>query len=448
VKANAVEAGVTWRAWWLVAVMTALYTVSLLDRQILALLVPFIRADLHISDFQMGLLQGVTFAAFYVSFGLAFGWAVDRFSRRWIAFIGVLVWSLATAACGLAQNFAQLMLARFGIGAGEAALNPAAYSLFTDTFPRRRLALVTSIFGTGAHIGGGVSLLLGGFLIAALPAKGLALPGLGQLHAWRLVLLAAAVPALLLIMLLWTVPNPARRERIQGGASVRETLDFAKSRGRFFGGVFLAFGLMAAAGNGLQAWTPTHMVRHFHMPIAQVVSILAPLSIIGGVSGSVIAGYVVDKLFAAGRTNAHLYYYLFAGPVQLIGISIAYTANSLPVFIASLLMFQLASGYAGVPPAALQLVTPNNYRGQISAGYLFSFNLIGTGVGPTLVGAITTYVFKDDAKVGLAILTNAAVVLPLALLAILSAMAPMRRAVAAAEWAEPEAPALLEAEPL
>jgi MFS family permease len=448
VKANVVESRVTWRAWWLVAVMTALYTVSLLDRQILALLVPFIRADLHISDFQMGLLQGVTFAAFYVSFGLAFGWAVDRFSRRWIAFIGVLVWSAATAACGFAQNFTQLMMARFGIGAGEAALNPSAYSLFTDSFPRRRLALVTSVFGTGAHIGGGISYLLGGYLIAAIPAGGLALPGLGLLHPWRLVMLAAAAPALVFVMLIWTVPNPRRRERIAQGVTVRETLAFAASRWRFFGGTFLAFGLMAAAGNGLQAWTPTHLVRHFHMPIALVVSILTPVSIFGGVSGSLLAGFVVDKLFAAGRTNAHLFYYLFAGPVQLIAISIAFTTSSLPVFIASLILFQLASGYAGVPPAALQLVTPNNYRGQISAAYLFSFNLIGTGIGPTLVGAFTTYLFKDDAKVGLAILTNAAVVLPLALLAILSAMTPMRRAVAAAEWAEPEGPALLEAEPL
>lgn len=419
------------------AVFTVLYSLSLLDRQIIALLAPAIRADLRISDFQIGLLQGVVFALFYVTFGLAFGWAIDRFSRRALAFSGVTVWSLATAACGLAANFAQLTAARFGIGAGEAALNPAAYSMLSDTFPRRRLSLAISVFGTGAYIGGAASLLLGGVLIASLPRQGVTLPVLGHLHVWRVTMLAAGLPGLVLAPLLWTMVDPARRERLQGKSSLADTLSFMRRRWRFFAGHFIGFGLMAAAANGYQAWAPTHLVRHFGMPISQVVAILAPISLIPGIAGSVLSGYVVDRLFARGRTDAHLWYFIVAGCVQLLGLAVALTADRLEVFIVFAVVFQLAAGFAGTAPAALQLVTPNNYRGQVSAGYLFSFNLIGLGLGPTAVGAFSTYLFRSDGKLGWAIALNAALMIPLAVLAFTLALAPMRRAVAAAaEWSE------------
>ena len=136
-------------AWWTVTVLTILSCLSLLDRQIMALLIPDIRRELGLSDFQMGLLQGVVFSLFYVTFGLLFGWIIDRFSRRGVVYAGVTFWSLATAACGMASNFFQLMLARFGVGAGEAALNPAAYSIISDSFPKRRLSFALSVFGAG-----------------------------------------------------------------------------------------------------------------------------------------------------------------------------------------------------------------------------------------------------------------------------------------------------------
>jgi MFS family permease len=430
------------RAWWSVFVLTVLYSLSLLDRQIIALLVPDIRADLHISDFQMGLLQGIGFALFYVTFGLVFGWVIDRFSRRGAVFLGVTAWSLATAACGLARNFGHLLGARFGVGAGEAALNPAAYSILSDTFPKRRLSLAISVFGTGANIGGGLSLLLGGFLIAAFPKDGVTLPVLGHLSAWRAVFLAAGLPGLLIVLLIWTMPDPPRRERLLGDTSFRDTLAFMRQRWRFFTGHFLGFALLAASANGYQAWAPTHLVRAFGIPISQVVSILAPIGLFAGIAGSIFAGYVTDRWFARGRTDAHLRFFIFAALVQLLGLGVAMTSHRLEVFILFAVVFQSAAGFAGAAPAALQLTTPNNYRGQVSAGYLFVFNLIGTGVGPTMVGALTTYLFRDDAKVGWAVATNSLITLPLAMLSFAWALAPMRRAVAlAAAWSGQEAPA-------
>jgi MFS family permease len=427
------------KAWWTVFVLTLLYSLSLLDRQVIALLVPDIRRELGITDFQVGLLQGVVFSLFYVTFGLLFGWMTDRFSRRGVIFGGVAIWSMATAACGLARNFFHLMGARFGVGAGEAALNPAAYSILSDSFPKRRLSLATSVFGAGAYVGGGVSLLLGGFLIDALPKEGLTLPILGHLSVWRIVFLAAGAPGLLIALLIWTMADPPRRERLAGPTSVKDTLAFAGARWRFFLGHFLGFALLASVGNGTQAWAPTQLIRNFGIPVSQVVSILAPISIVFGMIGGILSGYVCDRMISRGIKDAHLRFFVISGAMLSVCLAIAMVSTELWMFILFLSLFQIASGFAGVGPAALQLVTPNNYRGQISAAYLFAFNLIGTGVGPTAVGAYTTYLFRDDAKIGWAIALNSLVCGSLAVLCLLFAMAPMRRAMDEAQaWAGPD----------
>ena len=332
-------------------------------------------------------------------------------------------------------KIAQLMGARFAVGAGEAALNPAAYSMIADSFPKRRLSLATSIFGAGAYVGGGVSLMIGGFLIDSLPKQDLVLPILGHLSVWRVVFIAAATPGLLVSLLAWTLADPPRRGRLAGAARMRDALVFARRHARFFCGLFLGFALLAAAGTGFQAWAPTHLIRSFGIPVSQVVSILAPIGIFAGVGGGLFAGYVCDRMIARGVRDAHLRFFLWSAMIQLVFLVLCVLSSSLLGFVVFAFIFNAASGFAGAGPAALQLVTPNNFRGQISAACLFTFSLVGAGEGPTAVGALTTYLFHDDAKVGWAIAANAMVVIPLALLCFLFALAPMRKAMdEAAAW--------------
>src|SRR3546814_2979831 len=138
---------------------------SYLDRHIISLMVDPIRQDLNISDFQIGILQGVAFSLFYAVFGLPMGWLVDRYQRRWVVYWGVTSWSLATAACGLSSNYWHLLIARFGVGIGEATLSPAAYSMIADIFPRHRLDFAMSVFGIGTALGGALALAVGGIMI-------------------------------------------------------------------------------------------------------------------------------------------------------------------------------------------------------------------------------------------------------------------------------------------
>lgn len=420
-----------WRAWFSVAVLTFLLCLSLLDRQLMSLLVPDIRRDLGLSDFQMGLLQGLLFSLFYATFGILFGWIIDRYSRRWVIFAGVTFWSIATAACGMSHSFLQLMLARFGVGAGEAALNPAGFSIVGDSFPKRRLALAFSVFGAGGYIGSAVSLLFGGYLIAAFPKEGVDVPILGHLSVWRAVFLSAGLPGLLIAFLIWTIAEPARRERIGGKVgSIADTFRFMGGNWRFYAGHFVGFALLSMTGYGYLVWSPVFLMRKFGIPITEVVNILAPIGLVGGICATVGAGAIVDRLYGRGVKDAHLRFFILVGGLLLpLFLVLAFTSSSLPTFMVFMMLVQLSAGFGGVGPAALTLVTPNNFRGQVSATYLLITGLLGSGVGPAIVGAYTTFLFHDDSKVGWAIALNGAIAAPLAALLFALTLKPMRRAV-------------------
>lgn len=420
-------------AWWTACVLTILYSLSLMDRQIVTLLVQDIRADLHISDFQVGLLHGLAFALFYVTFGLGFGWAADRFPRRGIVFFGVTLWSLAAASCGLARNFTEFLCGRFGVGAGEAALNPAAYSILADSFPKRRLATAMSLFGCGSVIGGAAASAFGGWLIEALPRAAL-LPVVGELERWRLVLILTGLPGLLIAFLVWTFREPARRGRMQARqASHGSVATFMKGRWRFFTGHFVGHGLLAAGAIGFGVWMPTYMLRKFDLPISTVGVIVGGMVAVFGLTGTMLSGALADRMFSKGRKDAHLFMFVVIALVQTAAAIAAIYAQSLLGFLGFTAIVLALASYTGTAAAALQIVTPAEYRGQVSSFYLVVFTLLGIGLGPTLVGAFTTFLFADDMMVGWAMALNAALLLPLAAVFLAFAMKPMRAAVAEAE---------------
>ena len=418
------------RAWWTVAVLTGLYALSLMDRQIIALVVNDIRRDLGVSDFAIGLLNGLAFAFFYVSFGLLFGWASDRYSRRGLIAAGLSLWSIATAACGLARTMPQILIARFAVGAGEGSLNPSAYSLIADSFPRERLSTATSVFGAGSHLGASMSLLAGGLLLSAMPADGLAIPLIGTLEPWRAVFLLLGLPGLIVMLLVWTIADPGRRadgaDRGAETPSVRTTLRAMKAQRRFYIGHNLGYALMMSASYGYAAWAPTFLIRNLDVPVATIGAMMATMAIGVGMTASIAAGYIVDRLFARGMHDAPLRLYAVLAWVQLAALIGVASATSVTAFILASSVFIGASSYPGVAAAALQLVAPVSARGQISAVYMSTTGLLGPGVGPVLVGLLTTFLFRNDASVGWGIAGAGMVLLPIASVCLILAMKPMR----------------------
>ncbi|MBB6425788.1 MFS transporter [Sphingopyxis sp. JAI128] len=392
-------------AWSAVAVLFILGAVAFLDRQIISLMVDDIRSDLAISDFQISLLQGFSFALCYAVMGLPLGWLVDRFPRRQIIFVGVIAWAIAAAACGLARNFWQLLFARFGVGLGEAALAPAAYSMMSDLFPRERLTTAMSVFAIGSIFGQAIAFAIGGLVIGmALSAEGnLSLPLIGDVRPWQFVFIVTGLPGVAFALLVFLFPEPARRGlRGTGKAGFGEAFRFIAERGRFFTCHFLGYGAIAAIAYGTIAWVPAHLMRGFGWSVTQTGFTMAALTAIAGSSGLLGMGMFVDSQMARGVRDAHFRFAVWLSLIIAVCGAIGFAASSVALFFLFYTVFKLLVPIGGMASASVQIVTPNELRGTVSAIYLFVVTLLGAGTGPTVVATFTELVFQDSAKVGLA----------------------------------------------
>ena len=199
------------RAWLTVILLLLFSTVSMLDRQIIWLMVDPIKADLHISDTQLGLLQGFAFALFYSVAGLPIGWAVDRFPRRAIIFLGLTFWSLSTVFCGLARGFAQLFVGRTLVGVGEATMSPVAVSLIGDLFPPHKVGKPMGVYSASYSLGTGLALGAGGLLVGRLSQHvSVHLPVAGDLAPWQAIFIIVGLPGLLIAPLAMLLCDPRR----------------------------------------------------------------------------------------------------------------------------------------------------------------------------------------------------------------------------------------------
>ncbi len=394
-------------AWYVTVVLTLAYVVAFLDRQILALLVEPIKADLGISDTQMSLLLGLAFGIFYTLMGIPIGRLADRASRRTIIAVGISVWCLMTAFCGLARNYTQLFLARIGVGVGEATLGPSALSLISDYFPPERRARPLGFYGMGVSVGAGVAMLLGGQVIRmVMQAPPLKLPLVGELYAWQTVFLLVGLPGLLIALLMVTVREPLRQGKMEfvdatgrksDAPSVRVAAGFLTKRWRAYAGVFLGMTGGTILGYGLLSWLPALFIRTWGWDISTVATVQGTVMLIAGPISVNLAGWLADRSYRAGNKDAHLR--IFAG----FSVVMLLTAVLLPLMpsaeLAAGLLFINILGSAGitaVSTAALMLITPNQLRGQISAIYYFIISIFGLTVGPTAVAVLTDFVFADE----------------------------------------------------
>lgn len=419
-------------AWRALPVLIILYALSLLDRQVLTLMVGPIKRDLGLSDFQVGLLQGLVFSVFYSVASLPIGWLVDRYTRRPIIWLGVTAWGLAATMCGLAQNYTQLLVARLGVGVGEAALSPAAYSMLADLFRPSRLALALSVLMIGSSLGNGAAIGLGGLVVSfAESTEGMTLPLVGHLASWQFVFVVTGLPGLVLGATIFLIREPQRRNRKSTTAHVSpsETIGFIRQRKAFFTAHFLGFGLLSIVGWGFTSWLPAYMGREFGWSIAQLSIPLALIIGLGGTLGTLATGALVDRLFAAGRTDAHMRVYaVIACGMTICGVA-AFQVSDPWLFLALATPIASTMVLAATAGAALQIVSPNEMRGQVGALFLLVMNGIGMGMGPTLVGALTDFVFRDEARLGLSMTLLFAGLGPISALTLWLGMPAMRAAV-------------------
>lgn len=386
-------------AWITVTILMVAYVLSFIDRQILNLLVGPIRRDLAISDTEMSLLMGLSFALFYTICGIPLGRLADTKSRRGLIAIGIIFWSAATAACGMAKQYWQFLFCRIGVGVGEAALSPAAYSLIADSFPPNRRATAMAVYGMGVYLGSGIAFLLGGLVIQFASAQGdVVLPVIGEVRPWQLIFLILGAAGLLFTLLMLAVKEPARRGAGAGVAvPLAEVGRYIRSNRRTVLCHNFGFAGLSFAGYGSAAWIPTFYIRTYGWDAGQVGVIYGSLVAVFGCLGIVFGGRLADWLAKRGRTDANMRVGLYAalGALPLV-LMFPLMPNALwATVLLAPTIFCLSMPF-GVAPAAIQEIMPNSMRGQASAIYLFVITLFGLGLGPTAVALVTDYVFADD----------------------------------------------------
>lgn len=421
--------------WLVVAILFVGYCFSAIDARVLTLMVGPIQNDLGLSDFEMGLLQGFAFAILYSVAALPIGRFVDRTKRRSaLIFWGVLFWSLMTAMCGFASSFVGLFIARVGVGVGEATLSPTAYSLISDYFERKRRALAISCYAIGYPIGGGLALLIGGGLLTYFDnTGGLVLPKLGAFAPWQLVFLCVALPGVFVAAAMLLIREPPRREmakELAQQSTLREGFAYVMQRKVLFGSLIGSLGLIALLAIGTALWFPTFLIRTYGMTPGDVGLYYGGVMLVFGTIGTLFGGWLSGRLMHSGRADANMRIVLFS--TLLKGFPLV-LAPLMPTATLALTMMALGTliGQAsqGVMLAAIQDVTPNQLRGQVTAIALLVVNILGMGFGATVIAAITDFGFGDQGALRYSIALTGAITLPIIITLIPVAMPHYREAI-------------------
>lgn len=424
-------------AWYVVFVLTLAYTCSFIDRQILTLLIEPIRRDLHVTDTQVSLLGGLAFSIFYTTLGMPLARLADQTHRRNLMAIGVAFWTAMTSACGLARSFWTLFMARVGVGVGEAALSPAAFSLLSDYFPPQRLARAISVYSTGVYFGAGLALMIGGQVIRAVShAPSQVLPIVGEIYPWQLTFFVVGALGLPVVAMMFTIREPLRRGMAAKNATA-DTADkpsswpalraFIRANARTVTCHISAFTLYGMAIGSYLFWSPSLMIRTHGWTPARAGLTVGALMFVLGTAGVSFGGWVADRMALSGRRDAMLraaWLGMLCGLPFIIATPLL-DDERLATISLGIAIFFLAFPQ-GLPSAALQVVTPNPLRAQMTSIYFFIGNLIANGIGPTIPALLTDYVFHDPAALRYAIVIVGGITVPLSL-AVLSFGLPAYR---------------------
>ncbi len=368
---------------YVLALLFVAYVFNFIDRQILAILLQPIKEELRVSDTAMGLLTGIAFALFYTFAGIPIARLADRRSRRNIIAVGLTVWSAMTAASGIVRTFAQLALARVGVGVGEAGFVPPAHSLISDYFPVERRATAMAVFSLGVHVGLAFGFLLGGWI--------------AQFFGWRAAFFAVGIPGLVLALVVRLTVREPPRGHADGSAGTTHAyaplgsvLRLLRAR-RAYRHIALAAALHSFGGYAFAIWGPTFFVRVHHMSTGVLGTWLGAVLGIGGAAGAILGGVLADRLGADDK-RWQLYVPAIATLVQFpFALATLFWPTPMPAMLFLLPSAMGSAIWFGPVYALTQTLVPPTMRATASAVLLFVINLLGLGVAPLAVGALNDH---------------------------------------------------------
>lgn len=363
------------RARAVLALLLFAYIFNFLDRQILGILGPSIKADLHLSDTQFGAIGGLAFALLYSVLGVPLAYLADRTSRSSVIAGSLAVWSGFTALCGIATGYWQLFLFRLGVGVGEAGGVAPSYALIADYFPPKRRARALAIFSLGVPIGLGGGSFIGAYLAAWF--------------GWRSAFLIMGLAGILLAPVIkYAVRDLPRPAPTGEAAPLLQVFPMVARKPTFWLMAFAA-SMSSLCGYGLAVWTPSVLIRSYHLDLIATGNFLASLLIIGGCTGVFLGGWLADRFGAMDRgwyAKLPTIAWLITAPTFALGLMAPSLWIAWPLL---LIPNALNILWLGPVTTAVQHLVPQPMRATASASFLFINNLIGLGVGPLLIGGIS-----------------------------------------------------------
>ena len=381
------------RAWYMVALLTLAYFISYIDRTVIGLLVGPIQADLGVTDGQMGLLLGLAFGIFYATMGLPLGWLADRTRRVSIVSCAIALWSAATAFCGLASNYLQLFLLRMSVGVGEAALSPCTMSMVADSFPKEKRGKAIAVYSMALSLGTATAYYAIGALLAALRGvEVLNWPLVGAIKPWQAVFIIVGVPGLLLALAMLTVKEPVRRDLKRGASSAPwHMFRYLFSNWKTYLTFVLPFCLMTTVAY-THFWMPEVFLRTWGMEAPEFAKTKAIVTLICAPGTVFSAGALSDYLVRRGRDNAPLLIAV-AGTFLFVptGVLIGLMPGTTPAFAVMGLSLVGIATTTATGLTALLMITPPQFRGQISAVYYMAISITGLTLGPSTVGWLSDW---------------------------------------------------------
>ena len=367
--------------WYVLVILTGVYIFNFIDRQILVIIQEQIKADLDLTDTQLGLLTGLAFAIFYVTLGLPIARYADKNNRKNVVSVALVVWSGMTAISGLVTNYTQLLLARIGVGIGEAGGSPPSHSIISDYFPPEKRATALSFYSMGIYLG-----ILLGFIVGGVIAAN---------YGWRMAFYALGIPGIIYaVLVFFTVKEPIKGMSDASKKAAEDPPNFFKVVKYLFGKktfLYASFGcgLHTFITYGVGNFFPPFLMRVHDMDVATIGIWLGLTTGIGGALGTFLGGYWADR-----RRNRDLRWYfwvpIIAGIVNIpFSIILFFSDNTTLVLVSTLFTNALTAMYLGPMIAVTHSMVSAKMRAVASAILFFMLNLIGLGLGPMVIGALS-----------------------------------------------------------
>jgi MFS family permease len=379
------------RRWWVAGLLTACFSLSYIDRQVVSILVAPIKAALNLSDTKVGLLQGLSFSLIYVAASLPLARIADRGNRTRLIGMSIAVWSVMTMLCGFARSFPLLLAARMGVAGGEAGLPPAALTMMADMFTPRDLVRATAVFNLAPFIGGGVALLAGGSLYAltahwAMPH----VPFFGTPQRWQFMFLMVGAPGLILAAVVASIRDAERRRAPGGkGNPFSDMLLFVRGNPVVVSFYMLSIALVAMLLNSYIAWFPSSMIRSQGMDERAVGLAFGPVFLASGALGTLFGGLVIGRM--QDKVVERTFKYMRMSmcillPIAIVAPMLPLLSLELPAVGAALFLVSSILGLSSIP---LQYIAPPHLRAQAIALISIFSALLGIGMGPVVVGMLS-----------------------------------------------------------